>query len=142
MIDLTLVQQGRVESIHDYFKRFKDIKNQSFNLLLSEKDLVDLALASLGSHFRENLDGMDHYSLNQLRVRALGQECRFRREKNTYKPDRSNTHVIERDSDSSDDKEKEVYTTEFVWPTMVKPYYCSISQADSKESAGRDEVYF
>ena len=81
MIDLTLVQQGRVESIHDYFKRFKDIKNQSFNLLLSEKDLVDLALASLGSHFREKLDGMDHYSLNQLQVRALGQECRFRRGK-------------------------------------------------------------
>ena len=80
-MDLTSVSQGRDESIHEYFKRFNDIQNRCFNLMLSEKDLVDLALASLGSHFREKLDGMDHYSLNQLRVRALGQECRFRTEK-------------------------------------------------------------
>jgi len=27
LIDLTSVRQGREESIHEYFKRFKDIKN-------------------------------------------------------------------------------------------------------------------
>ena len=56
LTDLTSVRQGRDESIHDYFKRFKDIKNQSFNLLLSEKDLVDLALAGLRSSYKEKLD--------------------------------------------------------------------------------------
>ena len=44
LTDLTSVRHGRDESIHEYFKRFKDIKNRCFNLSLSEKDLVDLAL--------------------------------------------------------------------------------------------------
>ena len=45
LTDLTSVRQGRDESIQEYFKKFKDIKNRCFNLSLSEKDLVDLALA-------------------------------------------------------------------------------------------------
>jgi len=68
-------------------------------LSLSEKDLAVLALTGLRSNFREKLDGMNHYSLNQIHVRALGEECRFKREKN-HKPHRSNTYVVERYSDS------------------------------------------
>ena len=49
LTDLTSVRQGRDESIQEYFKKFKDIKNRCFNLSLSEKDLVDLALAGLRS---------------------------------------------------------------------------------------------
>ena len=66
LTDLTLVRHGRDESIHEYFKRFKDIKNRCFNLTLSEKDLADLALAGLHSKYREKLDSSDHYSINQL----------------------------------------------------------------------------
>ena len=81
LTDLTSVRQGRDESIHEYFKRFKDNKNRCFNLLLFEKDLADLALAGLSSSYREKFDGFDHYSINQLQVRALSQEVRFKREK-------------------------------------------------------------
>ena len=56
LTDLTSVKQGRDEYIHEYFKRFKDIKNRCFNLSLSEKDLVDLALAGLRSSYKEKLD--------------------------------------------------------------------------------------
>ena len=73
--DLTLVRQDRDESIHDYFKRFKDIKNQCFNLSLSEKDLVDLALAGLRSSYREKLDGFSFYSINKS---VLGKSFRPR----------------------------------------------------------------
>ena len=66
MTDLTSVRQGRDESIQEYFKKFKDIKNRCFNLTLSEKDLADLALAGLHSNYREKLDSLDHYSVNQL----------------------------------------------------------------------------
>ena len=48
---------------------------------LSEKDLVDLALAGLRSNYREKLDGSSFYSLNQLQVRALGQEAKFKKKK-------------------------------------------------------------
>ena len=125
MIDLTLVRQGRDESIHEYFKRFKDIKNQCFNLSLSEKDLVDLALADLRSSYREKLDGSSFYSINQHQAKALSQENKFKKEKYTYKSHHSNTHVIDYDSDSSDDEDKEVYAAEFVWPASAKPSTCT-----------------
>jgi len=57
-------------------------------------------------------------------VRALSQETKFRKEKDTYKSHRSNTHFVEYDSDSSDDEDKEVYATEFVWPASAKPCIC------------------
>ena len=47
--------------------------------MLSEEDLVDLALAGLRSSCKEKLDGLSFYSLNQLQVRALGQEAKFRK---------------------------------------------------------------
>ena len=125
LTDLTSVKQGRDESIHEYFKRFKDIKNRCFNLSLSEKDLVNLALASLRSSYREKLDGSSYYSLNQLQVRALGQEAKFKKETDTYKSHHSNTYIVEYDSDLSDDEDKEVYATEFVWPASAKPCSCS-----------------
>ena len=73
--------KGRDESIHKYFKRFKNIKNRCSNLSLFEKYLAELALAGLHSNYREKLHGTDHYSINQLHVRALGQDVRFIREK-------------------------------------------------------------
>ena len=124
LTDLISVRQGREESIHEYFKRFKDIKNRCFNLSISEKDLADLALVGLHSHFREKLEGFDYFSINQLQVRALGQAYRFKSGKDTYKTHRSNTHVVEYDSDSSSDEDKEVYTAEFDWPSAAKPSSC------------------
>ena len=84
-MDLTSIRHGRDESIHEYFKKFKDIKNRCFNLSLSEKDLVDLALVGLRSSYREKLDGSSFYSINQLHVRALGQDVRFIREKTSIR---------------------------------------------------------
>ena len=92
---------------------------------LSDKDLVDLAFAGLRSIYREKLDGSSFYSINQLQVRALGQEIKFKKEKDTYKSHRSNTHIVKYDSDSSGDEDKEVYATEFVWPASAKPSTCT-----------------
>ena len=77
LTDLTSVKQGRDVSIHEYFKRFKDIKNQCYNLTLSKIDLADLALAGLRSSYREKLDGSSFYSINQLQASALSQETKF-----------------------------------------------------------------
>ena len=79
MTDLTSVRQGRDESIQEYFKKFKDIKNRCFNLSLFEKDLVDLALEGLHSNYREKLDGSNFYSINQLQAKALSQETMFKK---------------------------------------------------------------
>jgi len=55
-----LVRQGRDESIHDYFRRFKDVKTQCVNLSIFERDLASLALGGLSYPFKEKLEGYDY----------------------------------------------------------------------------------
>ena len=45
----------------DYFKRFKVVKNSCFNLSISEKDLADLAMDGLRSHFKEKIESYDYF---------------------------------------------------------------------------------
>ena len=111
-----------------------------FNLTLSEKDLADLALAGLRSNYREKLDGSSFYSINQLQASALNQETKFKKEKDTYKSHRSNIHIVEYDSDSSDDEDKEVYATEFVWPVSAKP--CSCASLKPTQRNRQEELKF
>jgi hypothetical protein len=72
--DLTLVRQTCDESVSDYFKRFKEIKNQCFNLTISKKDLADLAIQEMRSYLREKLEGHIYLSLLQLQQFASVQE--------------------------------------------------------------------
>ena len=51
----------------------------------------------------------------------MGLEFKLKNVKDTYKPHQSNTHLLNHDSDSSDDESKEVYAAEFVWPSKAKP---------------------
>ena len=71
LTDLTSVKQTRDESVSDYFKRFKKVKNRCFNLSISDKDLVDVALNGLRSYLKEKLEGFDYYNLNALQLRAM-----------------------------------------------------------------------
>ena len=138
---MTSVRQGRDESVSDYFKRFKDTKNRCFNLTIPEKDLAEIALGGLRSRLRERLEGLVYYSINGLQLRAMSQVTKFKNSKDAYKPHRSNTHVVEYDSDSSSDEDKEVYTAEFVWPSAAKPSSCASLKLVQKKSERRDEVY-
>jgi len=59
--------------------------------------------------------------VNFLQVKVIGLEFKLKNAKDTFKPHRSNTHILDHDSDSSDDENKEVYAAEFVWPSKAKP---------------------
>ena len=99
-----------------------------------------MALSGLHSHFKENLDGYDYFSLNQLEIKALNLEYEFKNVKDTYKTHHSNTQIVEFDSDTSDDVEKEVYAAEFVWPSVDKP--CSFSSLKPTQKCWQEEVKF
>jgi hypothetical protein len=62
--DLTSNRQGPDESVKDYIRRFRDIKNQCFNFTISEKDMDDLAVNGLHSYLREKLDGHTFITLS------------------------------------------------------------------------------
>jgi len=90
------------------------MKNRCFNLSLSEKDLADLAYNGLRSYLKEKLEGFDFVIVNHLQIGAMGFEFMYKNAKDSFKPHRSNMHIVEQDSDCSDDEEKEIYAAEFV----------------------------
>jgi len=83
--------------------------------------LADLVFNGLRSYLKEKLEGFDFITVSHLQIRAIDVEFNS---KNSFKPHWSNTQVVENDSDYSDDEEKGVYATEFVWPSKDKPSTC------------------
>jgi len=86
--------------------------------------LAGLPLGGLCSHFKEKLEGYNYSYISQLQVRALVQESRFEKAKETCETHQSNTHV-DCETDNSDDGKKEVYVAELVWSFEAIPYSCS-----------------
>jgi len=86
------------------------------------------------------LEGFDYFNLNALQLRAMNQEYKIKNSKDAYKPHRSNTHVVEYDSDSSADEDNEVYTAEFVWPSSAKP--CSCASLKPTQKGPKEEMKF
>jgi hypothetical protein len=116
---LTSVRQSKEESVSDYLKRFKEVKNCCFNLSLTDTDLAGLATRGLRPAIRDRLEGVEFHTLANVLVRGMAQELKLNKEKKHSKPRLSNVHMIEYNSDSSDD-ENEVYVAEFVWPSKSK----------------------
>jgi hypothetical protein len=90
LTDLTSVRQSKEESISDYLKRFKEVKNCCFNLSLTDFDLADLAARGLRPTTRYRLEGVEFHTLSNVLVRGMAQELKLNREKEHSKPRRSN----------------------------------------------------
>jgi hypothetical protein len=71
LIDLTSVKQGKDETVSNYLKRFKEVKNRCFNLSISDSDLANLAAKGLKYALRERLEGVNFYSLDSVLVRGM-----------------------------------------------------------------------
>jgi hypothetical protein len=72
--DLTSLRQKYTETISDYLRRFREVRNRCYNLTIVEKDLADLAFASLTPYLRDKLDGQEFSDTNQLLLRVLPYE--------------------------------------------------------------------
>jgi hypothetical protein len=116
LTDLTSIRQGRDETVSAYIKRFKETKNRCFNLSVTNMDLADICLKGLRLSIRVKVEGSDFLSVAQVQVRALVVENRMNKKKDYFKSHRSNVHIIDYDSDSSDDSDKEIYAAKFVGP--------------------------
>ena len=114
LTDLISVKQNKDESVSEYVKRFKETKNRCFDLSISEVDLADIAYKGLRSSIRDRLEGRSFLSVSQLQTCALLQEHWLKNIKDTPSLHRSNVHIVDSESDSSDDETKDVYAAEFV----------------------------
>jgi hypothetical protein len=135
LIDLTSVKQGKDETVSNYLKRFKEVKNRCFNLSISDSNLDNLAAKGLKSALRERLEGVNFYSLDSILVRGMAQERKLNKEIEKLESHRSDVHVIDYVSNNFND-ETEIYSAEFVWPSEDKSFSCTSLKTASK---GRQE---
>ena len=73
------------------------------------------------SYLKEKFEGFEFHTVNYLQMKILGLEFNLKNTKDTYKTHWPDTHLLDHDSDSSDDEGREVYAAEFVWPSKAKP---------------------
>jgi hypothetical protein len=81
--------------------------------------------SGLCSYIKERLEGYDFFTVTQVHQRALAAESQSKESQKSHKHHRPNMHILECNSDSSDDESKEVYTAEFAWSSKDKSYTCS-----------------
>jgi hypothetical protein len=73
-IDLYNIQQSRDESVFNYLERFKQIKNQCFNLPFADSNLAYLAFRGFKSSIRDWLRDIKFNSLDEVFVKAMAYE--------------------------------------------------------------------
>jgi hypothetical protein len=64
--DLTSLRQKYTETVSDYLRRFREVRNRCYNLTIAEKDLDNLAFVGLIPYLRDKLDGQEFFDTNQL----------------------------------------------------------------------------
>jgi hypothetical protein len=83
LTDLTSVKQGKDETVSNYLKCFKEVKNRCFNLSISDSGLANLTAKGLKSALRERLEGVNFYSLDSILVRGMAQELKLNKKRKT-----------------------------------------------------------
>jgi hypothetical protein len=61
LFDLTSLRQKYTETIFDYLRWFREVRNGCYNLTIAEKDLADLAFAGLTPYLKDKLDGQEFF---------------------------------------------------------------------------------
>jgi hypothetical protein len=64
--DLMTLRQKYTETISDYLRWFREVRNRCYNLTIAEKVLADLAFASLTPYLKDKLHGLEFSDTNQL----------------------------------------------------------------------------
>jgi hypothetical protein len=74
LFNLTSLRQKYTETISDYLRWFREVRNRCYNLTIVEKDLADPAFAGLTPYLRDKLEGQEFSDTNQLLQHALPYE--------------------------------------------------------------------
>jgi hypothetical protein len=72
--DLMSLRQKYTETVSDYLRWFREVRNRCYNLTIVEKDLGDLAFTDYTPYLRDKLDGQEFFDTNQLLQHALPYE--------------------------------------------------------------------
>jgi hypothetical protein len=142
---LTAIKHKHNEPTANCIRRFRDTRNQCFNLNISDKDLVDLSYSGLSPHLKEKLESHVFSDVSQVLQRALDCKSRAKGSRNFPRSSdktRNECHVnmVEYSSDSSDDEEADMCIAEWSWGSKSKPFICSSLKTASK--SWQDEMCY
>jgi hypothetical protein len=142
---LITIKQKHNEPTTDYIRRFRDTRNQCFNLNISNKDLADLAYSGLSPHLKEKLESHIFSDVSHVLQQALDYESRAKESRSfprtSYRP-RNECHVnmVEYSSDLSDDEEADMCVAKWSWGSKSKPFVFSSLKPASKSR--QDEMHY
>jgi hypothetical protein len=142
---LTAIKKKHNEPIAEYIRRFRDTRNQCFNLNILEKGLANLAYSGLTSHLKDKLESHMFSDVSQVLQWTLYYESRAKESRNfprTSDKPRIECHInmIEYSSESSDDEETDMCVAEWSWGSKSKPIICSSLKSASKSR--QDEMRY
>jgi hypothetical protein len=75
------VKQKSSESVVKYMRRFRDVRNKRYGLMIGEKDLAELSFAGLSTTRREEMEGHDFSDINQVLQWAIVYENQAKEQK-------------------------------------------------------------
>jgi hypothetical protein len=138
---LTSWRQKYTESISDYLRQFREVRNRCYNLTIAEKDLADLAFVGMTLYLRDKLEGQEFSDTNQLLQRAMPYENHAKSSwfwDNANK-DKEKHHVHYVDHEVEDEEGNEICVAEWVEKPRDKPISCSFLKPNGGR---RDEVEY
>jgi hypothetical protein len=134
---LIAIKQKHNEFAAEYIRRFRDSRNQCFNLNISDKDLADLVYSGLTQYLKDKLESHVFSNVSQVLQQALYCESRAKESRSfprsSDKP-RNERHIniVEYSGESSDDEEVDMCVAEWSWGSQTKPFVCSSLKLASK----------
>ena len=73
LTDLTGLRQRNDESVAAFIQRFRDVKNQCYNLVLSDQQLAEVAFNRLLPHIKDKYASQEFESISQIAARMSGE---------------------------------------------------------------------
>jgi hypothetical protein len=126
---LVAVMQKSGESVAEYMRRFRDVRNKCYGLMIGDKDLAELSFAGLTTALRDKMEGHDFSDVNQVLQWAIVCENQAKehkthdRFKEVTSKDRPNVNCVE--DDSTSEEETGICVAEWVDTAKGKPLACA-----------------
>jgi hypothetical protein len=121
------LRQKYTNTVSDYLRQFREVRNWCYNLTIAEKDLADLAFVGLTPYLRDELNGQEFSDTNQLLQLALPYEnhAKASRFRDNANKDKEKHHVNFVDEEADDKEGNKICIAEWVENPRDKPISCS-----------------
>jgi hypothetical protein len=113
---LTSLRQKYTETIFDYLRWFREVRNRCYNQTIVEKDLADLAFVGSTPYLNDMLDGQEFSDTNRLLQHALPYKnhAMFSQFRDSANKDKEKHHVNFGDEEAGDEEGNDICVAEWV----------------------------